>query len=844
MATNTSFKIQCPSCEAMIPIRDPNLVGKKTDCPKCKYRFVVEEPDGDEDGPRPKAAKGKAKAKKGGNNMLILGSVLGGVALIVLGVVAYMIFFADSGTPTKKPITPIATNTPPVSPPTAPVTPAGDTTNNSTPAATVPAVPAPPDAAMLDPGTQTPAGEISNLLPNDTQSVLAINMDRFRTSTMGHQAFESPIGFRPDTFKNGFGLGVEEIAWLIRAENIGLNWSFNVFKTHRPVTLAELQMPLGLKKGPKTIMGRNYFVIAPNPLLDHLGTILQSELETRDAKSPARKNNSAEPLTLVQLDETTLVVAQKEVMEEFLQNNAQPALKSKMVGAEGGAAPAPTIPDRGGRGGRVPGPAAGDGGAQFADKNSYLTVDPALKAMLDRIEQDRDNIVLSMAQRLQSDPAIVNRLRDATGYRQLDVAGMSILGVGLEQLSNEKAKGDVAVEFMREQTAKDFEDQLKQVMPSVGQYLGLYLGGLQIQVDGAGGGVGGPGVRFGPGGSGPPRGVPAGPAGNTEDTKSSMKLERKGKVLHLNVDLSLNDRAYERIYGLSQGFVMRAKGMVDMSSGAPRYYELSAAGIKYRTEPLTKEGKELKPAATYPKGTFERDDSAGRLSRSWPPSQRVSWMVGLLPYLGYQEIYDGIDLKQSWRTEANVKQGSVLIPAFLNPRYPRPTWRAHPPSMGIRDLGATHFLGVAGVGMDAADYSMRDESVAKKIGVFGYNRQTSVKDITDGLSNTVYMIQVRPDEQRPWIAGGGATVTGIPETHCIEPFATTQGGKRGTYVLMCDGSVRFVKDDISDEVFKAMCTIRGGEQIPNLDGVAPKEKPPKGSSFTTVNAGSASPGGQ
>src|SRR5437899_2025573 len=49
MATTTSFKQQCPSCEAMVPIRDPGLIGKKIDCPKCKYRFIVEEPDVPED---------------------------------------------------------------------------------------------------------------------------------------------------------------------------------------------------------------------------------------------------------------------------------------------------------------------------------------------------------------------------------------------------------------------------------------------------------------------------------------------------------------------------------------------------------------------------------------------------------------------------------------------------------------------------------------------------------------------------------------------------------------------------------------------------------------------------
>ncbi|MCI0743697.1 MAG: hypothetical protein L0Y72_32095 [Gemmataceae bacterium] len=44
MAIGTSFKQQCPSCEALVPVRDGSLIGKKIECPKCKYRFVVESP--------------------------------------------------------------------------------------------------------------------------------------------------------------------------------------------------------------------------------------------------------------------------------------------------------------------------------------------------------------------------------------------------------------------------------------------------------------------------------------------------------------------------------------------------------------------------------------------------------------------------------------------------------------------------------------------------------------------------------------------------------------------------------------------------------------------------------
>src|SRR5260370_4168438 len=68
MAATASFKQQCPSCEAWVPIRDGNLIGRKIDCPKCKYRFVVEDPgDGDDadDDESPVAAKRPGRSTNG-----------------------------------------------------------------------------------------------------------------------------------------------------------------------------------------------------------------------------------------------------------------------------------------------------------------------------------------------------------------------------------------------------------------------------------------------------------------------------------------------------------------------------------------------------------------------------------------------------------------------------------------------------------------------------------------------------------------------------------------------------------------------------------------------------------
>jgi hypothetical protein len=72
------------------------------------------------------------------------------------------------------------------------------------------------------------------------------------------------------------------------------------------------------------------------------------------------------------------------------------------------------------------------------------------------------------------------------------------------------------------------------------------------------------------------------------------------------------------------------------------------------------------------------------------------------------------------------------------------------------------------------------------------------------------------------MAGGGSTLRGVPEKDSVKPFiSTTHNGKAGTFLLMADGSVRFVGADVKDEVFKALCTIKGPAEVAGLDREAP-----------------------
>lgn len=132
------------------------------------------------------------------------------------------------------------------------------------------------------------------------------------------------------------------------------------------------------------------------------------------------------------------------------------------------------------------------------------------------------------------------------------------------------------------------------------------------------------------------------------------------------------------------------------------------------------------------------------------------------------------------------------------------------------DCAATHYVGIAGVGFDAVEASFGDQAMAGKLGVFGYDRATPLKFISEkgrGLSNTVLLIRVPydgPAGVTPWMAGGSSTVRSVPDKNSLEPFLSTDSkGERGTYILMCDGVVRYLKKGMSDEVFKAICTVEG-----------------------------------
>jgi hypothetical protein len=190
--------------------------------------------------------------------------------------------------------------------------------------------------------------------------------------------------------------------------------------------------------------------------------------------------------------------------------------------------------------------------------------------------------------------------------------------------------------------------------------------------------------------------------------------------------------------------------------------------------------------------------------------EHYSWLTELLPFIGYDNLYHKFDFTKTWRGPLNGPYAETLVPSFLNPADPRTMWNER----GIPPLGVTHFAGMSGVEDRRNVVAAQLPRTDPRAGIFGYDRIAKTNDITDGTSTTIMMIGTG-EVAAPWIMGGGATIRGARQPY-FDQF--TGFGSRGltapgAYILMADGSARVVMGTVDPEIFKAMCTMHGAEQI-------------------------------
>jgi hypothetical protein len=327
--------------------------------------------------------------------------------------------------------------------------------------------------------------------------------------------------------------------------------------------------------------------------------------------------------------------------------------------------------------------------------------------------------------------------------------------------------------------------------------------------------------NFGPPNAGVPKENPE------EEAKSSrVRVLQDGKNLLFALDLILSSSDGGNLQNAATALAVALRDTLYAGLPIDRRHRLAQAGRMLGERGLT--DKEI-PPGRYPYGAFKRS-GGNRADRD--PERRIGWMAGLLPYLGQDPLYQRIRFDASWEDPVNWLVARAVIPEFIDPAYPAASRYATYPGLPL-DVGATHFVGIAGIGSDAADYDANGTQMAGKRGILGYERSLALEKVKAGrgLSNTILLIEVPPNGPAgvtPWLAGGGSTLRGVPEQKSIQPFVYTHGNKRGTYVAMADGSVRFVTENISDAAFQAMCTVEGSAPADfDIDREAPQVAAPK-----------------
>jgi hypothetical protein len=173
-------------------------------------------------------------------------------------------------------------------------------------------------------------------------------------------------------------------------------------------------------------------------------------------------------------------------------------------------------------------------------------------------------------------------------------------------------------------------------------------------------------------------------------------------------------------------------------------------------------------------------------NRTYPPraifdkqgKPLLSWRVAILPYLEEGELYREFHLDEPWDSEHNKKLIAKMPATYANPSFTTP--------------GKTTYLAPAG-----------DDTI------LAGEKGTRIRDVVDGTSKTILILEADPDRAVEW------TRPDDYEVDEKQPFAGLGHLRAGQIFLtgFADGSVRAISLDVDPQTFLSLLKKSDGRVI-------------------------------